>query len=105
VEGVIIMSALMKWKKVIYLVFAAGIIGFAVYGIYHTAYAFNDLKQSTNTGGVLISNPPSDDGSLIPGGPLCNPAGCAGCTGCVKVVYGQNIEVLTGSTIQIEQAF
>lgn len=99
------MSVLMKGKKAIYVVFAAGIISLATYGICHTALAMNDHEQSQNNGEVIISGMPADDGCPVTGGTQCNPGGCAGCNGCIKASCRQEIAVLPGDVIQDEQTY
>ena len=98
-------SGLMKRKNALPLALVVAIFGFSIYGIYHTAYAYHDLRQPQNNGYAPVTNPSSDTDSPLPGSTLCNPYGCAGCSGCVSLQYQENIEALPSSTTQIEQIY
>ena len=88
----------MKFKKAAYYLSAAGIIGLATFGVYNTANAVSDLKQTQNTEIVLPPNSPA--GESLTGG--CNPYGCAACSVCTVIQYQQNTAVTTESAIQYE---
>jgi hypothetical protein len=91
-----------RWKKALSLAAAAGIIGLSAYGIFHTASAFSDIRQS-QANNDIIADTLADKDNPSPGGPFCNPLGCAACGGCVSLEYEQNIQSLPVSAVQIEQ--
>jgi hypothetical protein len=86
------MKRIINWKMPCYLALTAGIIGFSGYGVYHTAHAYDDITQSPAGGTVLSSDAAYDKGSIVPGGSLCNPLGCAACNACAYTQYQQNVE-------------
>jgi hypothetical protein len=99
------MSVILKWEKAKYIVFAAGIIGFAAYGIGHTAFALNELKNSQNTCEMTSTCICSEDVCPDIGGGSCSAAGCAGCGGCVKALYQEETAVPTGVETPIVAAY
>jgi hypothetical protein len=86
----------MKLKKSVYFLSAAGIIGLAAFGVYNTANAVSDLKQTQNTEVILPVNSPAGEG--LTGG--CSPYGCAACPVCTVIQYQQNTVVNTEFTIK-----
>jgi hypothetical protein len=90
-------SRFMKRKNALLLALAAGIISFSVYGFYHTAYAYQDLKQSQGSSYILTAGATSEQKSPVAGGTSCRPGGCAGCSGCISLQYQENIEALPSS--------
>ncbi len=97
------MSKITKWKNIVFLSFTVVTMGFLAYGIYHTANAFNNIKQSHTITDTLVSSPSSTGDSLDSSGTFCNPYGCAGCGGCVSLQYKQDVEAIPGFTTQIKQ--
>jgi hypothetical protein len=90
----------MKWRKVMYVVFALGAAGLSIYGVLHTVMAFKDISQAQ---AVAYAASPDDSGtSQTPGGTLCSYYGCAGCSGCAYKQYQQSIEAVPGSFMATE---
>lgn len=85
------MSAILRWKKTLPLALAAGIICLSAYGIYNTVYAFTGAGQSASPGNAasLSSSAPQD--SLVPGGTVCHPRGCAACGGYTALLFRENV--------------
>jgi hypothetical protein len=96
------MSVIKKWGKTISLAVAVGIVCLSAYGIYHTVNAYSDITQAQtldNSSNLQVS----PVNSVIPGGTVCNPLGCAACGGCAGLLYQENIQTLPDSDLQLEQ--
>jgi hypothetical protein len=97
------MFSLIKWKKVLFSTLAIGIISWSIHGIYHTANAYENIRQSQTSSDTLTSNSTYGQDSPAPDGAFCNPHGCVGCRGCASLLYQQNIEALPSSDVRVVQ--
>lgn len=99
------MQRFLKWKKGLHLAFAAGIIGLATYGIYHTICSFDNLPQEQSISYAPVSGWSCDGNTPVPDDSSCYPYLCAQCAGCVQVQYEQNVEIIPLATLQIDRIY
>jgi hypothetical protein len=97
------MSGRIKWKKALFSTLAVGIIGWSIYGVYHTVNAYYNIQQSQTSSDTLTSDATVVKNNPDSSGSFCNPLGYANCRGCTSLLYQQNIETLPGADIQIER--
>ncbi len=84
-------------QKVLYSLFALGILSFAAYGISKTVKAA-DVFAAQNADGETIMISQTDGTS--PDGALCPPGGCVVCAGCVSLEYQENVDTLPSASAQ-----
>ena len=96
------MNRLKNWCTPFYLVLAVGIVGFSAYGIYHTARALDDIRQSP---AVISSASDYSNVTAVTGGSACHPLGCAACGACSYLQQQVNIENLPDSSVQIQSVY
>jgi hypothetical protein len=96
---------LMKFKgqKALYTALAAGIIGFAIYGVFHTVQSISDEKDQNKVYAVTPESSPNGGTIMVSDG-ICNPLGCAACGGC-GLEYSQTVKIPTGDTGQGEELY
>jgi len=92
-----------KWKKAAYLVLAAGIVGFAGYGIGHTVQALDSAGK--DDGYALASELPSGGAVNALSDGSCHPLGCAACGGCTRLQYVQVAEAALSVTGEPGQTY
>jgi|WetSurMetagenome_2_1015567.scaffolds.fasta_scaffold414966_2 hypothetical protein len=84
-----------RWKKPLYIAAAAGVIGFAAYGVHHTIDAAQASGQDTSVSVDTVNYDPSTGG--------CGPYGCAACSVCTVLQYQPDIE--TTPVPQLQQIY
>lgn len=84
-------------QKVLYSLFAMGILGFAAYGISNTVKAADDLAAQNSEGQTVLINQTQ---GIFPDSALCPPGGCAACAGCVSLEYRENMDTLPSASPQ-----
>jgi hypothetical protein len=89
---------IIKGQKAMVWLAALGILGFSAYGITSTVKAAEQANVQNAAEQTILAT--QAQGSLTPGGTICNPYGCAACAGCINLQYQQTVETLPSASTE-----